>query len=213
MKNIFTREALRSAFYSFTLVSSSLISSHVWAYGLGISSHPLTPEKTLITTEFVGHVAQGKGLGMQARVTRKLSSLILLDAGLGFADSERSGRFFLGSDIEFFPDYEKQPRISFKASFEQAKEFGKQRSIIGLSPLVSKGFIVREKMINPFVAVPVAVSLNDNDRYDIRTHLALGATANIPWDGYQNLIFNAEADININNSFTGVFLGLSYPLN
>ena len=85
--------------------------------------------------------------------------------------------------------------------------------IIGLGPVVSKGFSFWGKEAFPFVAIPFGLTLNqDNKQYEMRTNIALGIMGKIPVKKLEKLIFNLEADINLNNSFTAVFLGMTYPL-
>ncbi len=186
----------------------------VYAYGLGITTHPLVLKKKLITTEFSGIVSNGKGVGLQARYVQALGRKISMDAGLGVGSGDRTGRFFLGADFEMFPDYGKQPRLSVKTSLERSEEFDTARNIVGVTPTLSKGFSFWGKEAYPFVAIPMGINLNDDSKtYHSQIAVAFGATGKLPIEGYRHLTANIEASIDLSDSFSAVFAGVSYPLD
>ena len=189
-------------------------SQTVFAYGTGYSQYPLLPEKRLVSTEFTGITSNGGGVGVQGRFTQKLNSKAVVDAGLGMSGGERDSRFFVGADYELFPDYGNQPRVSTRISFENAKEFDVRRNILSVAPTVSKGFSFWGEEAYPFISLPVAVNLDsDSKTYQSQMNLNLGVTGNLPISGYKHLIGSLEGTIDLKDSYTGVFLGVSYPLN
>lgn len=196
------------------LVFAFVLQSAAYGYGIGYSTHPLLPSKKLLSTELTGIVSNGGGVGIQARYTQNLSKEAVFDAGLGIGGGERSSRIFAGLDYEIFPDYAQQPRVSLKGTLENAKEFDTRMNILSLAPTVSKGFSFWGREAYPFVALPFAVGLNDDTKtYETMVNLTLGATGKVPLRGYQHLTANFEATVDIKDSWTGFFMGVSYPIN
>lgn len=192
----------------------ALLSSQVFAYGTGYSTYPLLPEKKLVATEFTGVTSTGGGIGIQGRYTQKISKKTTVDAGLGVSSGERDSRFFAGIDHEFFPDYGRQPKVSLRGSFENAKEFETRRNIISLAPTVSKGFSFWGTEAYPFFSLPFGVNLDSEEKtYSTQLNANVGVSGNLPFEGYNHLIATTELTVGIKDSFTGVFLGLSYPIN
>ncbi|MBF0360047.1 MAG: hypothetical protein HQK49_03510 [Oligoflexia bacterium] len=188
--------------------------SQAAAYGMGISSFPLSPRTGTLTTEYSQFISNGSGMGLQARYTYKLSNQISLEGGVGMADSLKSKRIFAATDIEFYPDLENMPRLSVKPFVERASEFNNTKNIIGVAPTASKGYILWGKTAYPFIALPMGAVLDSNAQaYNFRTHLALGLVGNLPLEGHEKLIVNLEGNLNIKNSSSALYLGLSYPLH
>lgn len=186
----------------------------VLAYGTGYITYPLMPEKRLVSTEFTGITSNGGGVGLQGRFTQRINEKITLDAGLGIGGGERDSRLFIGGDFELFPDYMKQPRVSLKTTFTNAEEFGVRRNIFTFAPTVSKGFSFWGNEAFPFFSLPVGVSLNGDDQtYETIINANLGMTGNLPIEGYRNLMGTVEATVGVKDSFTALFVGISYPLN
>lgn len=185
-----------------------------WAYGTGYVTYPLMPEKRIVSTEFTGIASDGGGVGLQGRFTQKINEKLIVDAGMGIAGGERDSRFFLGADYELFPDYMEQPRISTKVTYTNAKEFDVRRNIFTVAPTISKGFSFWGHEAYPFLSLPVGINLNgDNKTYESQINTNLGITGNLPIEGYRNLMGTVEATIDVKDSFSGFFVGLSYPLN
>ncbi len=183
------------------------------AYGTGYVTYPLMPEKRIVSTEFTGIASNGGGIGLQGRFTQKLNEKMILDAGMGIAGGERDSRFFVGADYELFPDYMEQPRFSTKVTFTNAKEFDVRRNIFTIAPTVSKGFSFWGNEAYPFFSLPFGVNLNgDNKTYETQMNANLGITGNLPFEGYRNLMGTVETTIDIKDSFTAFFVGISYPL-
>jgi hypothetical protein len=192
-----------------TLVSSA----NVFAYGTGYSAYPLGQKMKLVTAEVTGIFTEGSGAGLQGRYTHKLTPRMILDAGAGLGGGERSSRIFAGADFEIFPDYMKQPRVSLKTTITRADEFDITRNQFGVSPTVSKGFSFWGNEAYPFVAVPVALSLdNKSNTYQTVIAASTGITGPIPIEGYRDLSGNVELNVDLKNSFTALFFGVSYPL-
>jgi hypothetical protein len=197
-----------------TLLLTVFASQALWAFGVGYSSYPMLSNKGIISTEFTGVTSNGAGVGLQGRYTYKWQSDIILDAGAGISSGDRSRSFFIGSDYELYPDFGNQPRVSIKGTLDYAEEFNSQKSILGIAPTVSKGFNAWGREVYPFVSLPLAINLNnDNQTYMTTANIALGAVGKLPFQDYQFLTANVEVMVNLKDSFNRVLMGISYSLN
>lgn len=180
---------------------------------VGLSTHPFTMNKSVITTEFSSYMSAGAGMGLNAKYFQRLNSKINVDAGAGFSDGQRSNRFFAGADYEFFPDFGRQPRISGKAFVETMNYDGIRMNTVAFAPTVSKGFSFWGNEAFPFVALPIGVGFNtDAGTYETMTSLSAGITGRLPIEGLENLVGNIETNVNVQNSYTALVLGISMPL-
>jgi hypothetical protein len=195
-------------------LASLTLSGAAFAYGTGVSSFPLQPERGVISAEFTGITSTGGGMGLQTRYSHKIQDKLVLDAGIGMGGGERTNRLFAGADYELFPDYQNQPRISTKFFFENAEEFNTRRNALGFAPTISKGFAFWGEEAYPFFALPVAVNLDSKtNTYATTFNANLGITGHLPIEGYRHLMGTLEATLDIKDSYTGFFMGVSYPIN
>lgn len=198
----------------FIALISFFSSLQIFPYGTGISTHPIDEKQGLITTEFTSFFSKGSGAGMQARYTTKLFSNFTAEAGFGFSNGARSNRLFLAGDIEILPDYDRQPRFSTKVGYENANEFNGRHHIFSATPLVSKGIAVNTFPLYPYAGIPIGLTLNSNEQnYKIRTAVIAGLTAKLPFEGTEKMLINAELQVNVTNSFSGILAGVSLPIN
>ena len=64
------------------------------------------------------------------------------------------------------------------------------------------------------MALPLGIGLNTDDKkYHTRVNAALGINGHIPLEGYKKLVGQIEAQIDLRNTYSGIFLGMSYPLD
>ncbi len=189
------------------------ISAKSFATGIGISTHPFTPDENIVNANFTGNFSSGSGVGAQIRYFRRLTQNINIDGGIGVSGGERESRFFVGSDFMFFPDYGNQPRFSVKALYENEDVFGNTVNAIGIAPTLSKGFVVYGNEVFPFLAVPIQLGLDDDtNTYETITSVSTGFTIPTPIRGFEDLVTNFEFNWDINNSYTATALGVSLPL-
>jgi hypothetical protein len=194
--------------------SMALFSSNVFAYGVGISTFPMMTDKKFLTTEFTGIMNEGGGVGLQARYSQKMNHALMLEAGAGLGGGERSNRFFVGADYELFPDYMNQPRISMKTSLSNAREFDVRRNVLSVAPTISKGFSFWGEEAYPFLSIPMGLSLESGSKtYETVAAMSMGITGHLPIDGYREWTGNLEGTVNLRNSYSGIFFGISYPIN
>ncbi len=194
------------------IISSSLALSAM-ASTIGVSNHPFTMDKHIITTEFNNYLSDGSGMGLSAKYLQRVSDSLSIDAGFGITDGDRASRFIVGSDIRLIPDYGRQPKVSVKGVLETENINGDRVNSFGVAPTVSKGFSFWGKEAYPFLALPVKVSLNTAENtYETSTALAAGVTGRIPWVGTRNLVGNIETNISLRNSYASLVMGVSLPI-
>ena len=194
-----------------TAVAFLAFSFQAKANMMGISTHPIETDKHLVNTDFNAYMSNGSGSGINARYFYKANEQVSLDIGLGVSEGDRASRIFAGSDFEFLPDYDNQPRMSIKALAETSDEFEQRHYKFGVAPTISKGFNFWGKEGFPFIALPVMVDLNDErDSYKMLTSLAAGVTT---YTDMNNLIFNVEANIGLSNSYNSIIAGLSMTMD
>lgn len=197
-----------------SLLLGFIASQSVLGFGGGWSSYPLLTDKKFISTEFTGVTSDGGGVGVQARYTQKISKLATFDAGIGMAGGERNSRIFAGLDYEIYPDYMKQPKISVKTTVENAEEFNRRFTSLTLAPTISKGFNFWGKEAFPYATLPVGLKLDtDSSTYTTAISANVGVTGNLPIEGYKHLTAKAEAFIGLKNTFSGMIVGLSFPMD
>lgn len=195
-------------------VALALSSVSTFAYGIGYSTHPMSEDQKLISTELTGITSDDGGLGLQVRYTQKINKVLSVDAGLGIGGGDREQRFFVGADYEIFPDYMQQPRFSLKTNIERAEEFGSSFTVITAAPTISKGFNFWGKEAFPYASIPFGLSLNsDTQTYDTVTSMNVGINGQLPIDGYKNVNGNLELQVGLQESFTAVIVGMSFPMN
>jgi hypothetical protein len=191
----------------------ALGSSSAFALGMGQSTYPLLTAKKFLSTEITGVTSDGGGLGVQGRYTYKVNKAVTVDGGFGVAAGERPSRIFAGADYELYPDYMRQPKVSFKGQFESAKEFGQGKTELTIAPTVSKGFVFWGHEAYPYIATPVGFKLNSDDStYKSTMSVNLGINGNLPFQGYRHLTGTLEAKLGVKNSYTGVVAGVAFPL-
>lgn len=196
------------------LIASLFVSSQAMGYGVGVANFPMMTDKKWLTTEFTGITNEGGGVGLQARYSQKLSHALLIEAGVGLGGGERSNRIFAGADYELIPDYMNQPRVSVKTTIANAREFDIRRNVLQVAPTVSKGFSFWGHEAYPFLSVPVGLSLETaTSTYETIAAVSMGLTGHLPIEGYRDWMGNIEGQVNLKDSYTGIFFGISYPIN
>lgn len=197
------------------IIAGLALSTGALAHGVGYSTFPIAKNKKLISTEMTGDLSTGGGMGLQARfITRPNMLSGAVDAGIGIAGGDRDFRLFAGYDHEFFPDYRNQPRFSVKGMLERVSEYGDSKNKITFSPNVTKGFSFWGYEGYPYLGIPMGLALNTSEQtYENVMELAMGITGKFPVKGYSHLTANLEANVNVMNSYSGIRVGISYPIN
>lgn len=191
----------------------AMIAQGAFATTIGLSTHPLTMKKQVITTEFNSYLSSGSGAGITAKYFQRVNDNFNFDAGFGVTDGDRANRVFAGADFQIFPDYGRQPRFSVKGLIETMSFEGNRVNSVGAAPTISKGFSFWGKEAFPFLAVPFRIDLNsDKNTYVSSTAMAMGITGRMPMSGYENLIYNVEANFSLRNSYQALVFGVSLPI-
>ncbi|MGB0453783.1 MAG: hypothetical protein ACPGJV_08705 [Bacteriovoracaceae bacterium] len=199
---------------SIVLLASLIASSSLWAYGTGLSTAPMVKSKKYVSAELTGVTSTGGGVGLQARFTQQATRNVVFDAGIGMSGGDYDNRLFVGADYLIFPDYQKQPRFSVKATLENAEELDSRRNIVGLAPTVSKGFNFWGTEAYPFLALPINLNLNtDSKNYETTIAANLGILGQLPIQGYEHLTYSVEGTIKLKDSLSGIFLSIGYPID
>ena len=195
------------------LVLLSVLPLASMANTVGVSAHPFVLKNKAVQTEFTGNFSGGSGVGVQARYIHKINQDLRLDGGVGIQAGERSSRVILGADYLLYPDHRNQPRISMKGTYERLREYSRAIDAIGITPTISKGITIGGNEAFPFIALPVKLKLDsDSQSYERSTSLAMGMTGPLPIKGYRHLIGNIETNVDIKNSYTGLYMGVTYPI-
>lgn len=192
------------------LVALSLTSG-AFASIIGLSNHPFTMKKHVITTEFNNYMTNGSGAGITARYLQRMNDSMSADIVAGFTNGDRASTLRAGMDYRLIPDFGRQPKISLKG-FAGTESFdGDRINSFGVAPTISKGFAFWGKEAFPFVSIPMSVNMNtESSTYETTTALATGISGRIP--GVENLVGNFEMNFPIRNSFTSMVIGVSVPL-
>lgn len=198
---------------SAVLLAMTTMMGGAFASQIGLSAHPFSMQKQVLSTEFTNYMSNGTGMGIEAKYFQRVSEIINFEVGIGVTDGDRSNRIFAAADFMVFPDYGNQPRVSVKGMFETTNFDGERINAFGVAPTVSKGFSFWGNEAFPYAALPIKIGLNsDQNTYETQTAFAAGITAPIAMTGYESLIANFEANIDLNNSYTGFVVGIALPL-
>ena len=190
-----------------------LFTTVAFGYGVGQITHPLKKGGQLVSAEFTGIMTDGSGVGMQGRYTKRFSDKFRADAGVGLGAGDRSFRIFTGADYELYPDYAKQPRVTLKAGLEIGSEFGNTVTTMSMTPIASKGLSLWGVEGYPFIAVPIGIGLNSsNNTYETLFSVAAGWTGKIPVKSLEKFTASVEMNLGLKDTYTGLFLGMAYPL-
>ena len=195
------------------ILALSMMISAAFASTVGLSTHPFSVNKQVITTEFDNYISEGAGKGITAKFYKKIDRRLNVDAGVGLNGGRIENRIFAGADYEFFPDYGRQPRFSTKGIIQSASIDNDRVNSVSIAPTLSKGLAFWGREAFPFIALPVALNLNsDESSYETSTAIATGITSRFNLNGSRDLVANFEANIGLRNSFNSLVLGVSLPL-
>lgn len=189
------------------------LSAGAFASIIGLSNHPFSMQKHVITTEFDSYMTNGSGNGITARYLQRMNDRLNMDFAAGFTNGDRSSVMRLGADMMLLPDYGRQPRVSLKGFAGSESIDGDRINSFGAAPTISKGFAFWGKEAFPFLSVPMAVNMNtETSTYETTTAMAAGISGRIPLAGIENLVGNFEMNFPIRNSYTSMVFGVSVPL-
>lgn len=195
--------ALIATLFSLQTFASSLV---------GVSVHPMKEGDKLIHPEFVNRFTSGSSQGLQVRYLHNFTDKLNADAGLRVFRRDIS-TFFASGTYELYPDYDSQPQIALKAFFERERNDTIDSNIFGIAPVVSKGYSFQGYPIYPYASLPLRMQLIDTEQYKIASALTLGLSAELPFQNFSNVLGNVELNIDIDNSYSYLALGLAMTFN
>ena len=189
----------------------AVFSLSAFASIIGLSNHPFTMEKHIVTTEFNNYINNGAGTGLTARYLQRINGQLNVDAAAGFTNGERASTMRVGADWMLIPDYGRQPRASIKGFLVTESFDGDRINTFGFAPTVSKGFAFWGNEAFPYLALPLSVNMNtENETYETATSLATGISGKLPFG--KDLVGNFELNLPIENSATAFVFGISLPV-
>lgn len=199
----------------FITVISVFLTTQVYGIsGNGISTYPLKRENRFISTEATSFLTGEGGVGIQARYTHKLEDRIIVDGGIGMSTGNVNNRIFGSAEYRLYSDYMNQPRVAFKVGGEFQKENIFNTLKFSATPIISKGLNFWEKPGYPYVSMPMSlVLIPQTNEYQTRVNLNAGVTGKLPIKAYEDLLATVEISVNFKDSYSGLFFGISYPLN
>ncbi|MCB9094378.1 MAG: hypothetical protein H6621_04840 [Halobacteriovoraceae bacterium] len=195
-------------------ISSALIAiffASTLCYGsqIGLSTHPLESNQRLLNTEYVGKVSHGSASGIQARYMQTFHERFSAEGGFRVFQEDVT-TYFAGATYEVYPDYGNQPRISLKGFYERERIDAVDYNNFGVAPIISKGFSFWGYPGYPYMAIPIKLSLDeDTEEYDMVTSLSLGISAELPFEGFENVLGNIEGNVDISGSYSYVSMGIA----
>jgi hypothetical protein len=121
------------------VLTIAVMASSAFASQMGVSTHPFTMKKQVVSTEFNNYLGGADGMGLNARYYQRLNEKTNIDFGVGVTDGSYANRIFAGADFELFPDYGNQPRVSIKGLIGTQEIDGQRINNLGAAPAISKG--------------------------------------------------------------------------
>lgn len=189
----------------------SVFTFSAFASIIGLSNHPFTMQKHIVTTEFDNYLNNGAGAGLTARYLQRINSSLNVDAAAGFTNGDRASNLRLGADLMLIPDYGRQPKVSIKGFLATESFDGDRINSFGMAPTVSKGFSFWGKEAFPYLAIPLSVNMNTEDNtYETTSALATGISGKLPFG--ENLVGNFAINLPMRNSYTSFVFGISLPV-
>ena len=170
----FTRSSVLSAVSLLTLtLMQTLTLSNAQA---GVFNLPrfVVPGEFAIGIEPELLMSGGAAVGVNLRYTHGLTDLTNLTGIIGTGGGARQFRFGGALTFDFFPDIDKQPGIGLAAQglFVQG-QLSNSVEITAI-PYIHKSFKVKQGDVDPFLAIPVGVSLASTGNQSVIS-LAIGA--------------------------------------
>ncbi|MBF0298542.1 MAG: hypothetical protein HQK51_07470 [Oligoflexia bacterium] len=195
-----------------SLVAIVFINTSAFAYGLGLSAYPLSnvSKRGIITTELTEFLSDETGVGLQARYLRKINPSLALEANGGVSNTNRSKRIGLAANFDV---YNIGPHFLLRPYYERANEFFTVKHIFGVSPILTLSYAQEPLIGYPFVSLPISAALDsDTHSYEMRYVLSAGINRKFFFYPDNKMLLNLEVNINLKNSLSAFFIGVSTQL-
>lgn len=178
-----------------------LVSSfNTFASIVGISSHPLTEEARVLSAEMTGYMSQRQEMGMGLRYTQEVSRYRMLDITASGAQDSRGLTMGGGVDFEFLSEDLYQPRFSLKPYVQYQRFEDETSSVVGVAPMLRKGFSINGQEFFPYLAVPSGIKIDsDTDEFVYYASMTFGASMPVP-GAHEKLLLSLEGNKNMGAS-------------
>jgi hypothetical protein len=176
---------------------------------VGVSMHPFGTNENILNSEVTSRFSNGSSNGMQLRYLHSFNSKFNVDGGFRVFKNN-SSTLFAAATYEIFPDFGNQPQIALKAIYEKDRLNGVNVNNFGIVPTIGKGYDFWGYPAYPYIGIPLKLSLiDDTDEYQYISSVTIGATGNVPFEGFESVLANLEANVDVENSYSYIALGLS----
>ena len=181
------------------ILFSLLLSLPSTASIVGISSHPLSEEAKVLSAEMTGYMSQRNEMGMGLRYTQEVSRYRTFDMNASGAQESRGLTMGAGIDFEFLSEDISRPRFSVKPYVQYQKFEEESSNLVGIAPMLRKGFSLNGQEFFPYLAVPTGLKINsDTEEFVYYASMTVGAS--MPFPGNDNFLLSFEGNTNMGAS-------------
>lgn len=185
----------------YLILLSLLFSASAHSLLIGISTHPLNDEAKVLSAEFAGFMSNRHEVGMGLRYTQEVMTDRILDLGVLGAQDSRSLMVNASLDFKLLDEDLYRPRFSFRPYMGYMKVENAVENLVGIAPVMRKGFSLNEMEFFPYLAVPTGMKINStNDEYVFATSLTIGSSFNFPGADSENLLMSLEGNKDLGSS-------------
>lgn len=169
---------------------------------VGISTHPMNESARVISAEMAGYMSQKKEFGAGLRYTQETRPGQLFDITAAGAQEARALSLGAGYDFQVLKEEKSQPRISFKPFYQYQKYQNARSDLLGVAPIIRKGFSVNGYEFFPFLAVPSGMKVeSDTNRYVYYAALSFGASMPFPGADNDKFLLSLEGNKNLGAAY------------
>ncbi len=160
----------------------------------------------LLAPQFITQGSNGFNIITGLNAPLADSSNLMLKMGFGEVD------FFTEISLKWIPipDYESQPAIGVKLSFQYAHLGAYNQFSFGAAPIVSKSFSWEYGNLEPYASLPIHLSFFDQKLLDpvLGFQLSLGLITQ--FESIEDFEFFVEGNFNLDDSTNSVVFGARY---
>lgn len=181
------------------ILFSLLLSLPSKASIVGISSHPLNEQAKVLSAEMTGYMSQRNEMGMGLRYTQEVSRYRIFDVTASGAQESRGLTMGAGVDFELLSEDVSRPRLSVKPYVQYQKFDAESSNLVGIAPMMRKGFSVNGQEFFPYLALPSGLKIDsDTDEFVYYASMTVGTS--MPFPGNDNFLLSLEGNTNMGAS-------------
>ena len=178
-----------------------ILSFNSFAGIVGISSHPLNDEGRVLSAEMTGYMSERNEMGMGLRYTQEVAPSRVLDVTASGGQESRSLMMGMGMDFELLKETISQPRLSLKPYLHYQKFESESANLLGVAPMMRKGFSVNGQEFFPYLAIPAGMEIDSSsDEFDYYASMTIGASMPFPGANNDKLLLSVEGNKNMGSS-------------